>query len=408
MNKYLHPTEVPRSKTFGAIEWEGERIKVNNHIIKGDTYPMTWADNDNIYTGVGDPLWCEIDGIAYNSHNENFKPYEKEYLYKIYGLSFERITGAAESFLVDRIDDMPGYIGWGGHGPKPCGVTSVNGIIYYAVQNLLGWKPPRHGINSQHGSDATIIKSDDYGKTWTPELNDTLRSFYTENFIENEDGLNDPDKMWKLSIEERHKINDWYPMFSGNLFGGPSFVQFGKDNSTAVNDYIYAVSADQWDNGSEIRLGRVKNDKILCRKEWEFAIPAKDGNVEWTNSLHRSSPIISIERHLSLPEMVYLPSVKKYILATWALYKDFNPNMGSELTILEADNPWGPFSLVHYEWMWFKQEMGCYCPRIPLKWFDEKNMSGYILHSGIWDQPGCFEYYMPQLRKFKLVPAYNK
>ncbi len=52
--------------------------------------------------------------------------------------------------------------------------------------------------------------------------------------------------------------------------------------------------------------------------------------------------------------------------------------MGSELTILESDAPWGPFSLVHYEWMWHSVETGAYCPRIPLKWFDHEQLSGFL------------------------------
>jgi len=33
---------------------------------------------------------------------------------------------------------MPEYTGFGGNGSKPCGMISVDGTIYYAVQNLLG------------------------------------------------------------------------------------------------------------------------------------------------------------------------------------------------------------------------------------------------------------------------------
>ena len=408
MKRYLHPTQIPRSKTFGAIEWQEERITCKNPLVKGDTYPMTWGADGDIYTGVGDPLWCEIDGTTYNLGTEEFKPFHSEYEYKAYGLSFEKIEGEPSAFDVKRVNDMRGFIGWGGHGPKPSGVISVNGVLYYAVQNLLGWKPPRYGVQSQHGSDATIIASTDFGNTWTPDLDDTLGKFYNTHFLPSNEDWSRPDKSWDIPVEERSNADGWKPMFPGNLFGGPSFVQFGKDNETAIDDYVYAISADHWDNGSEIRLGRVKNDKILDRESWEFAICDDNGGVEWTASLCNSQPILAVERHLSLPEMIYLPKAKKYILATWGLHADFTTKYGSELTILEADNPWGPFSLVHYEWMWFLQEMGCYCPRIPLKWFDEDSMSGYLLHSGAWEEPKNKEYYMPQLRKFNIVPAYIK
>ncbi len=205
---------------------------------------------------------------------------------------------------------------------------------------------------------------------------------------------------WKIPAEQRTHIGDYYPMFPGNKFGGPSFVQFGKDNADAVDEYVYAISSDQWDNGSEMRLGRVPNDRITDRSAWEFAIPTEDG-VEWTKNIHESEPVLVIERHLSLPEMVYIPSIKKYITATWALHKDFCASNGSELTILESDAPWGPFRLVHYDWMWYKEEAGCYCPRIPLKWFDMENLTGYLEFSGNWETQ--VPYYLPQIRPFKLL-----
>ena len=167
--------------------------------------------------------------------------------------------------------------------------------------------------------------------------------------------------------------------------------------------YVYAVSGDQWDNGSDLRLGRVPKDAIMDRTRWEFAIPQAGGGVEWTGDLYRSLPVLAIDRHVSLPEMVYLSGIKKYLLLTWGLHVDFRSSPGAELTVLEADHPWDPFSLVYYEWMWYKREGGHYCPRVPLKWFDQAALSGYMLYSG------CFEtqipYYVPQFRPFRLITA---
>ena len=191
-------------------------------------------------------------------------------------------------------------------------------------------------------------------------------------------------------------------MFPGDWFGGPSFIQFGKDNSTAVDNYVYAVSADQFDNGTNLRLGRVRNDSILDAGAWEFATKEEDG-FEWTKDLYSSDPVLEITRHVSVPEMVYLPSIKKYLLVTWAFHKDFDPNDGSELTVLESDQPWGPFSLVHYDWIWYKEEAGCYCPRLPLKWFDEQTLSGWIEFAGNYLRSKDLPYYAPQVRPFKLI-----
>lgn len=395
--KYNHPTEIPMSKKL-FFDWIGERIPCSSVNVRGDTHPMTWAADDEIYVGTGDPNWMVKDGVNYSNNPSKGGWLESDETYRaMSGLVVEKIVGEPEKFRLNRVNDMYGYIGPGGGGPKPSGMISVDGKLYYAVQNLLGYKPPRFRKNSQHGSDATIICSEDYGKTWTPDLNELLSQFEKEQY----DRVKCSNNSWKTAPEERTGYNGWKPMFPGCLFGGPSFIQYGKDNEDAPDDFVYAISTDHWDNGRDLRLGRVKKDSILNREAWEFAIPSIEGDVVWTTVLEDSKPILEIDRHISLPEMVYIKSLNKYILLTWALHTDFRTPTGSELTILESDQPWGPFSLVHYEWMWHNRASAAYTPRIPLKWFDMEKLEGYILHSGNWETQ--VPYYLPQIKKFKFT-----
>ena len=96
------------------------------------------------------------------------------------GQVVETITGSPEQFEVHRLCDHIDYWGYGGHGAKPSGMICVDGILYYAVQNLLGRKTPPNRLLSQHGSVAIIIMAKNYGKTWTPELNLLLNRFMTQ------------------------------------------------------------------------------------------------------------------------------------------------------------------------------------------------------------------------------------
>lgn len=394
--KYHHPTEIPLSKTL-FFEWISDRIPCASVNVRGDSYPITWAADDTMYVGTGDPNWAVKDHANYVANPQKNGWAESWELYTaMSGVAFEKITGEPEHFQIERVNDMPGFIGPGGAGTKPAGVISVNGRIYMAVQNLLGEKPPHIGEKSQHGSDATIIWSDDYGKTWTPKLDDILLSFEKEQY-EHVGGYG----YWKTPPEERTEYKGWKPMFPGCLFGGPSFIQFGRDNADAVDQYVYAISGDQWDNGSQIRLSRVHQDHVMERERWEFAVVDEHHDVTWTSELENATPILEVDRHLGMPEMVYVKSLQKYILLTWALRTDFRTLTGSELTILEADRPWGPFSLVHYDWMWYKRECCPYTPKLPLKWFDQQNLEGYILHSGNWETQ--IPYYLPQIRKFRFT-----
>jgi len=391
--RYSHPTQISRSNFFASLEWTGERVVCKDVNVRGDTYPVAWADDGELYVGVGDPNCAVIDGRFVTSVQMDAETKTKHYP-AICGMVVDKISGSGENFSVSRVNDLPGFIGWGGHGPKPTGMVCVDGNLYMVAQNLLGWKPPRYGNNSQHGSDATVLKSTDKGKSWDPDLNSLLDDFQKEHFCKETWD-------WGTGPEQRGSFKDFKPMFPGSWFGGASFVQFGQNNGTAVDGYVYAVSSDHWDNGSDMRLGRVPKDKVLDIGSWEFAVTDDGGmDVSWVSNLYKSKPVLAIDRHVSTPEMVYLPSAKKYLTVTWGLHTDFYATHGSELTVLESDNPWGPFRLVHYDWMWYKEEAGFYCPRIPLKWFDESTMTGHMLISGNW----CTyeKYYLPQTMPFRL------
>ena len=388
--RYAHPAEIPMSKTL-CFEWTGERM-ITDPLDGGDTHPQTWADDDDIYIGTGDPLWFEKEGKKYHNSSPGVSD-DPAGPQKMHGQVVEKLTGFPPDVTLHRVHDMPGHTGLGGHGGKPSGMICVDGVLYYAIQNLLGMKAPPHREGSQHGSDATIVCSKDHGKTWEPELNAMQASLHAEQLRKGR---------WLTTDEQRDNYKGWRPMFPGSDFGGPSFVQFGKNNEGALDNYVYAISADQWDNGRYLRLGRAPNNSIMDRDTWEFYTP--DG---WVKNLKEATPVLDIEGHVSLPEMVYIHTLKKYILLTWALHTDFYTPTGSELTILESDNMWGPFSLVHYEWMWDKREVCGYTPRIPLKWFDQNTLEGYILHSGNWGYSDpdigwvtLFQYYRPHIRKF--------
>ena len=102
------------------------------------------------------------------------------------------------------------------------------------------------------------------------------------------------------------------------FFGGPAFVNFGKDNAGAGDGYVYAVSGEQFDNGSELRLGRVPVDGILDAAAWEWVVELREGaQPRWTSRLDEAVPILADDRHISLPEMVYLPGIDRVVFCTF-------------------------------------------------------------------------------------------
>jgi hypothetical protein len=326
----------PIPKYFGKVGYQ----------LHGDTYPMTWADDDQIYASAGDPNWGGKED----------------------GLDVDRFSGTPPQYTITRVNPMSDYKGFGGKGEKPSGMICVNGVLYLAFQNLLGEKPPAHGTKSQHGSDAMIVSSRDHGKTWTPAMKDIKG-----------------------------------PMFPGNKFGGPAFVNTGRNNANAPDAYVYAVSTDQWDNGSNLRVGRVPADSIQDVSAWQWVSEVKDFEQPvWSSNLQQAVPVLTDDRRISLPDMVYIASIKRYVLMTWRLYKDFSPDDGTELMIYDAPHPWGPFTLVHHEAIWESRDMNPYCPRLPLKWLqaNDNELVGWIQFSGSWRKNSL--HYRSHVRKFKM------
>jgi hypothetical protein len=223
------------------------------------------------------------------------------------GLDIEKFSGGPTDYVIEKVHSMNDFLGWGGDGPKPSGMICVDGILYFAFQNMLRTRVPPFSLVSQHGSDAQIIYSTNKGRFWVPTL-----------------------------------ANIPAPMFPGHKFGGPAFVNFGQNNANARDDYVYAVSSDQWDNGSNLRLGRVPKDSIMRREAWEWVCAfTPSGDPAWSFDLNESVPVLSLHRWLGLPEMVYLAAIKRYLLFTWHLHRDFSPEDGTDLLVFEAPEPWG-------------------------------------------------------------------
>ncbi len=343
---------IPRSSVLKGIEWLGDQIPYPEPGKKGDTFPLTWAADDNIYTSAGDPVWPN----------------------KPSGLDVERLTGMAPHYHVEQANPMQEYTGWGGCGPKPTGFISVNGVLYLAFQNMTGapMTPPNSGdimMIYGHGYDAQIVQSRDFGKTWQPELKSIAK-----------------------------------PMFPGRTFAAPAFINFGKDNLGARDRYVYAISGEGWDNGSHLRLGRVPATDILNASVWEWVSGFGAGAPpQWNSSMEASVPVLTHPGYLGYVDMAYLHSIRRYVILGWHHKVKSNPDMGSELVIYDSPEPWGPFTLAHHEDPWETVELNSYNPRLPLKWFDPVKLEGWMLFSGSWRNGGKTPYYRSHVRRFRFL-----
>jgi Domain of unknown function (DUF4185) len=345
--------DLPVSPIIKRFEWTGPTVAYPEPEKRGDTFPVTWAADDRLYTSAGDPVWPDKDS----------------------GLDCECIEGDAPNFRVSRPNRMESYRGSGGLGPKPSGLISVGGVLYLAFQNATG-KGDSHRENADvlanygHGYDAQIVASSDFGRSWSPLL---------------------------TQIEK--------PMFPGRIFGAPAFVNFGKDNAGARDSYVYAISGEGWDNGIHCRLGRVPRDRILQQGAWEWVTAVDSGGRVWSHKMEAAIPVLTHPGYLGMVDMVYLSGAKRYLLLAWRNKVKADPDSGSELMIYDAPEPWGPFTFVYHEDPWESVQLNPYNPRLPLKWFDHTRQEGWLLFSGSWRSGGKTPAYRIHVRPFRLRMA---
>ena len=183
----------------------------------GDLWTTTWADDDNLYSAADDTT-------GFNKTCAS-------------NLAVQRITGGPPpSFTGVTVNPMKEY-GKGGElkedgaSWKASGLACVDGVLYHSVSRhsyadyKLGFS-----FHIQETWDASIVKSLDHGKTWSPAP--------------------------KLG----------HAMFPGRVFSNPFFVQYGKDGQgtkDGADQYVYVVSNDgTWNNGNWMTLGRVSRGLI--------------------------------------------------------------------------------------------------------------------------------------------------
>ena len=341
--------DFPRSTYITGITFD----KFRCHRGDGDMWPVTWADDGFLYGGAGDN-----SGSAMN-------------FWRIHEGPKEVFLGTGWGVWLELIDPQPIdpkiYCQKANlhprNGVKPASLLSMNGVLYFAVElHNYGDHPD---FNRQHNIQSWIITSVDYGKTWNRESTPT-------------------------------------DFFTGRL-ASPHFLQFSQDYSGARDEYIYAYfpSADDggsyWENGDYLLLGRVPRYRLLERSAWQF-YKGLDGNhqPEWCADDTLANPVFRYPSMTGENHVSYNPGIQRYLMGNYSfLDPDGSPRpyhtpgafpysaMRSQLTLFEAPEPWGPWSLFYQDDNW--GTYGDYQPSFPTKWMSPDGMTMLMLSSGSFD-----------------------
>ena len=125
---------VPPSEVFRGLRWA--RPQTIKRAAKGsDNWPLTWADDGDLYTAYGD--------------GRGFAPKAERKL----SLGFAKVSGMPPNFKGSNIRSPTGErTGDGARGPKASGILMVKGVLYLLVRNTG---------NSQ------VAWSRDHARTWS-------------------------------------------------------------------------------------------------------------------------------------------------------------------------------------------------------------------------------------------------
>jgi hypothetical protein len=127
----------PASPVIAGIDWAPAESIVRK-ADDGDNWPVTWADDDAMYTTWGD--------------GTGFAPRVERKL----SLGFARVTGSPAAFQGVNVRSKAEQLGEGRTGKKGFGILSVGGTLYLWL-----------GHADQKGGASQLAWSKDHAKTWT-------------------------------------------------------------------------------------------------------------------------------------------------------------------------------------------------------------------------------------------------
>lgn len=327
--------------------------KVRYHCGEGDMWPLTWAEDGNMYGAAGDNK-----GVSMNFWKITSPGAAGE------SLDFGKLTNTGD-WTLDLCNAEPvKYQDYtlfdSATGVKPASLLDIGGRLYFAVEiHHYGEKPLFNRQKNLHG---WILTSDDYG----------------------------------LNFNAKATPVDF---FTGRL-ASCHFLQFGRGCLDAKDCYVYAYfpvdedGSSYWENNDGLLLGRVPKNDILERGSWEFYTGLADSQPLWSKAEEKAVPVFQYSKMTGENHVSYNSGLNRYIMGNYGFVDEqLHPRPVhqmkwplshiSQLTLYEAEEPWGPWKLFYRDDNW--GTYGDYQPNFPTKWMSRDGRMMAMVSSGSWD-----------------------
>ena len=353
--------------------------------VAGDTWPSAWAGNGSAYTfGCDNKQPGQLQMAFMNSWTVSGPPAA--------GRIGLRLNNDAPVPVpeVGRICQQ--YLGkaWRKVGNiKPSSLLEVGGVLHAAVQCISYYDNATASFpGRQRAFNAWIITSTDGGLTFNTTATPTT--------------------------------------FFGGRLTNPMFIGAGRGLGAAPDEYIYVhfpAAADPdpatayWDANDLILLGRVRPRDILRRAAYEFWTGAGAGAVgNWSPDAGLAVPVFEYEHLVGQDHTFYNPGLQRYILPNYAFVdqetlrpvnwhgyqRAAHRAPTTQLTLYEAKQPWGPWSLFYVRQPWTfagpgGEPNGAYSADFPQQWIQDGGRTLTMVASACCGAPG-YTYHATSVR----------
>jgi hypothetical protein len=202
-----------------------------------------------------------------------------------------------------------------------------------------------------------------------------------------------------------------FPAPLGNL----SWVIRGQGGNYP-DGWVYAIGSEREFNATNLIMGRSRPDvaDMTDPSKWQWLSGwTMSQGTQWptySNSVAAAVPIASWSSHITYPQMAYDSPLHRYLLTFTFSYGTTPPLMwraGSELVILEAPHPWGPFSFVARQ-AYFGPSNG-YGAGFPIGWISRSGRYLWLKwaanFAGCWNHLNCSGGYGFNYRRLQLTLA---
>jgi hypothetical protein len=316
--------------------------------VNGDNWCITWADDGHQYTS-------QDDGRGWQE--------EKDYNNRVWRIKGSPDRSGEDPFTPEFLSNYPEYLykgGWFGYG-----ITSVDGVLYHFITRTTKdeWSVPFQG--------AKLIYSPDHGATWY---------------------RHDGEDAWKDRFSYAPETMFFWKEDEEWAFSQIAFVQCGKSNSSAKDDFVY-LYAPNGKKPHELNLARVPRDKVLDRSSYRYFVKFDSGGSPvWSEKedIRQRGAVHRFPEGWGLyswdPSVVYNKSLDLFIMVnggteragdTW-----MHDHTGS-LGFYWSENPWGPWTEFYYTNDWYadSEKNLCYQPKLSPKWISDDGIDLILIFS---------------------------